>query len=202
MTTLETRPPETTPPPPSGELDQYRTLMEPPSSFVDGFNWSSLVGAIFIALLMVPGAEYMALLAGTGVGDAAQWVTVILFIEVARRAHKTLSRPELFVLFYMAAAVMASPFSGLMYNQFYVQSHAAIGFGIADKIPHWYAPSDPAVLEHRTFFDPAWYPAMGLILFSTVMGRLNGTILSYGLFRLASDVEKLPFPMAPIYAQA
>lgn len=143
----------------------------------------------------------MALLAGTGVGDAAQWVTVILFIEVARRAHKTLSRPELFVLFYMAAAVMASPFSGLMYNQFYVQSHAAIGFGIADKIPHWYAPSDPAVLEHRTFFDPAWYPAMGLILFSTVMGRLNGTILSYGLFRLASDVEKLPFPMAPIYAQ-
>ncbi len=36
----------------------------------------------------------------------------------------------------------------------YVQSHAAIGFGIADKIPHWYAPSDPAVLEHRTFFDP------------------------------------------------
>jgi hypothetical protein len=32
------------------------------------------------------------------------------------------------------------------------------------------------------------------------MGRLNGTILTYGLFRIASDIEKLPFPMAPIGA--
>ena len=184
------------------ELDHYRMLMQPPSTFVDGFNWSSLIGAVFIALLMVPGAEYMVLLAGGGVGDAAQWVTVILFIEVARRAHKTLAKPELFVLYYMAAAVMASPFSGLMYNQFYVQSQAATGMGIADKIPHWYAPSASTINSvGRTFFDPAWYPAIGLMLFSTIMGRLNGTILSYGLFRLASDVEKLPFPMAPIGAQ-
>ena len=183
------------------ELDHYRTLMQPPSTFVDGFNWSSLIGAVFIALLMVPGAEYMALLAGTGVGDAAQWVTVILFIEVARRSHKTLAKPELFVLYYMAAAIMASPFRGLLYNQFYVHSQAAIGIGIADKIPNWYAPHDPAILDQRTFFTPAWYPAIGLMLFSTIMGRLNGTILSYGLFRLASDVEKLPFPMAPIGAQ-
>ena len=184
------------------ELDHYRMLMQPPSTFVDGFNWSSLIGAVFIALLMVPGAEYMVLLAGGGVGDAAQWVTVILFIEVARRAHKTLAKPELFVLYYMAAAVMASPFSGLMYNQFYVHSQAAIGMGIADKIPHWYAPPASTIDQvGRTFFNPVWYPAIGLMLFSTIMGRLNGTILSYGLFRLASDVEKLPFPMAPIGAQ-
>jgi hypothetical protein len=198
VTTLE-HPPEQAPERPD-EMEQYRTLMEVPTTFVDGFNWSSLVGAVFIALLMVPGAEYMALLAGTGVGEAAQWVTVILFIEVARRAHKTLAKPELFVLYYMAAAIMASPFSGLLYNQFYVTSNAAIGTGIADKIPNWYAPNNVDDLG-RTFFDPAWYPAIGLILFSTIMGRLNGTILSYGLFRLASDVEKLPFPMAPIGAQ-
>ena len=71
------------------------------------------------------------LVAGFGIGPAAQWVTVILFIEVARRAHKTLRRPELFVLFYMAGAVMHTPFAGLFWRQFYVQSNAAHGAGVA-----------------------------------------------------------------------
>ena len=31
-----------------------------------------------------------------------------------------------------------------------------------------------------------------------VIGRVDSLILGYGLFRVASDVEKLPFPMAPI----
>lgn len=183
------------------ELEQYRSLMEVPSTFEDGFSWSSLIGAVFIAMLMVPGAMYMWLLAGEGVGTAAQWVTVILFIEIARRAHKTLSRPEIFVLFYMAGAVMAQPFSGLLYNQFYAQSQAATGMGIAEHLPHWFAPSDPDVLASRSFFDPAWYPAIGIMVFQTLMSRLNATVLSYGLFRIASDVEKLPFPLAPIGAQ-
>ncbi|MCK4601770.1 MAG: OPT/YSL family transporter, partial [Phycisphaerae bacterium] len=48
---------------------------------------------------------------------------------------------------------------------------------------------------------PAWYPAIGIVIFQTVMTRLNGAILTYGLFRIASDIEKLPFPLAPIGAQ-
>ena len=56
--------------------------MEVPSKFEDGFSWVSLIGAVFIALLMVPGSLYMGLLAGQGIGGATQWVTVILFIEV------------------------------------------------------------------------------------------------------------------------
>jgi hypothetical protein len=183
------------------ELEQYRSLMEVPDRFEEGFSWTSFVGALFIALLMVPGAMYMNYLAGQGIGPAAQWVTVILFLEVARRAHKTIKRPELFVLFYMAGAVMANPFQGLLWNQFYVQSQSATGMGIAEYLPAWYAPSDINVLEKRSFLDPAWYPAIGLMVFGMVLGRFNSTILSYGLFRIASDIEKLPFPMAPIGAQ-
>jgi hypothetical protein len=175
--------------------------MEVPSTFEEGFSWTSLVGAIFVALLMVPGAMYMNLLAGGGIGRAAQWVTVILFIEVARRAHKELRRSEIFVLFYMASAVMAQPFSGLLYNQFFAQSQAAAGMGVAEKLPYWFAPHDPSVLAQRSFMNPAWYPAIALVAFRLFMGRLNTAILSYGLFRLASDIEKLPFPMAPIGAQ-
>ncbi len=182
-------------------LEEYRTLMEVPTSFVDGFNLRSLVGAIFIGLVMVPGAMYIGLLAGQGIGPAAQWVTIILFIEVARRAHQTLNRAELFVLFYLAGAVMAVPFSGLLWNQFYVQSNAAKAAGIASELPNWFAPSDPNVLDKRTFFQMAWLPAIALVVFGLTMGRLNELILGYGLFHLTSDIEKLPFPMAPIGAQ-
>ena len=183
------------------ELEEFRSLMEVPSTFEDGFSWTSLVGALFVALLMVPGAMYMGLLAGGGVGPAAQWVTVILFIEVARRAHKSLRRPEIFVLFYMSGAAMAQPFSGLLWNQFFVQSKAAVGMGVAKELPIWFAPLDPGVLVQRNFFDPAWYPAIGMIIFGLILGRLNSMLLTYGLFRIASDIEKLPFPMAPIGAQ-
>jgi hypothetical protein len=183
------------------ELERYRNLMLPPGKFADGFRWSSLVGAVFIALLMVPGAMYMGLVAGQGVGPAAQWVTVILFIEIARRAHRTLSRPELYVLFYMASAVMASPFSGLLWNQFYVQSQAAYSAGIAGQLPKWYAPGDPAVLDQRSFMMWDWLPAIGIVFFGTFVGRINNAILGYGLFRVTSDIEKLPFPMAPVGAQ-
>lgn len=183
------------------ELEEYRTQMEVPSSFEEGFTWTSLVAALFVALLMVPGAMYMQLMAGMGVGGAAQWVTVILFIEVARRAHRMLPRPEVFVLFYMASAVMADPFGGLLYNQFFAQSRAAVGMGVAQELPRWFAPSDPEVLAQRSFFTRAWLPALGIIVFTVLLGRLNSSVLSYGLFRLASDVEKLPFPMAPVGAQ-
>ncbi len=204
-------PPKPVPPAPGGgghirldkELEEFRRVMEVPSTFESGFTWTALVAAVFIALLMVPGAMYMGLLAGQGVGPAAQWVTAILFIEVARRAHKTLSRPEIFVLFYMAGAAMGQPFSGLLWNQFFVQSESAIGYGIAEKMTEvwWYAPTDPDVLAARSFFNPAWYPVLGMIVLHQIIGRFKGTVLGYGLFRVASDIERLPFPMAPIGVQ-
>jgi len=146
----------------------------------------------------------MRLLAGAlNVNAAAAWVTVILFLEVARRAHKQLKSPELFVLFFMATAAMSMPFQGLIWNQFYVQSDAAKAFGIADELPRWFAP-DPSTspsYQQRTFFHADWLPVVGLVMFRTFFGQLSNVVLGYGLFRLASDIEKLPFPMAPIGAQ-
>ena len=93
------------------ELQEYRDLMLPPDSFEDGFTWSSMAGAMFIGIVMVPGALYMSLLAGQGIGPAAQWVTVILFIEVARRAQREMKKSEIFVLYWMAAAAIGVPSS-------------------------------------------------------------------------------------------
>jgi len=183
------------------ELEEFRNLMTPPEEFEDGFRVSSLIGALFIALMMVPGGIYMQLVAGIGVGPAAQWVTVVLFIEVARRAHKNLKRPEVFVLFYMASAIMAQPFQTLLFRQFFVQSQGATAMGVAEMLPKWYAPSSPEILAQRNFFMVDWLPAVGLVLFGTIMSRINTTFMSFGLFKLASDIEKLPFPMAPVGAQ-
>ncbi len=192
------------------ELEEFRQLMEPPSTFEDGFSWAAFLGALFVAALMVPGAIYISLLAEASVGPAAQWVTLILFIEVARRANKTLKRAEIFTLFYIAGAIMAAPSSvsggfhgglGVLWSQFYVQSTAAQAAGIAEHIPNWVAPTDAEVLDQRSLFMWQWLPAIALGAFTMIIGRIDNMILGYGLFRLTSDIERLPFPMAPLGAQ-
>ncbi len=82
-----------------------------------------------------------------------------------------------------------------------MQSDAAQAQGIADKVPSWVAPQDPQVLGQRSLLMWEWAPALGLIAFTMIIGRIDNMILGYGLFRLTSDIEKLPFPMAPIGAQ-
>lgn len=183
------------------ELELFRNLMEPPDIFEEGFSWSSLLAGFFVGLIMVPGSIYMGLLAGQGIGPAASWVTVILFLEMAKRAHRSLRQAQIFTLFYIAGGAVAMPFTGLLFAQFFVQSQAAIGQGMVDQIPVWYAPTNPTILATRDFFQKAWLPAIGLVLFHTLFSRLDNMVLGYGLFKLASDIEKLPFPMAPIGAQ-
>ena len=41
------------------ELQEFRDLIKRPDEYRDGFTWSSLAAALFIALLMVPAAMYM-----------------------------------------------------------------------------------------------------------------------------------------------
>jgi hypothetical protein len=182
------------------ELQEYRSLMEPPKLFIDGFNWSSLVAAVFISLIMVPGALYMGLVSGTDTGAAGKWVTVILFLEVARRMHKKLGRAEIFVLFYMCGAAAVAPFGSLLFRQFIVQSDAVSAQGWQSEFPSWFAPTDPDVLAQRSFFSWHWLPALGMVMLTMVLHRVDGRILGYGLFKLTSDYEKLPFPLAPVGA--
>jgi len=192
------------------ELQIFRDVMQVPSTFEDGFRWSSLLGALFVALIMVPGAIYMGLLAGVGIGPAAQWVTVILFIEVARRAHRHLSKSEIFVLYFMAGAMMAGlgigvqggRMTGLLWRQYFAVSDAASSAGIAEQLPEWFAPartSDSYAV--RSFLHPDWLAPIGLLIFGTFFGQIANVVLGYGLFRVTSDIEKLPFPLAPVGAQ-
>ncbi len=183
------------------ELDQFRRLLDVPDTFDEGFTLNSFVGTLFVALVMVPGALYMELVAGAGLGGAAQWVTVLLFVEVAKRANAKLSRAQLFVLFYMAGMIGSTTvWNTPLFTQFLVRSDAAVSTGVASGIPRWVAPPNLDSLP-RTFLQKAWLPFIGLMVFREFMSRASSAILGFGLFRMTSDIEDLPFPMAPVGAQ-
>ena len=179
--------------------------------FIDGFSWKTVIGALFIGFIMMPGSIYLGLIAGQGMGPAAEWVTIILFMEIARRSYQTLKKQELYLLYYIGAALTSTvagvaiaggPFAGLIWTQYVVHTPIAQALGITSNIPSWVspAPNSPALLA-RTFFHADWLPAIGLLMFGQLFGRMTSWGLGYALFRVTSDVERLPFPLAPIAAE-
>jgi hypothetical protein len=138
---------------------------------------------------------------GANIGDAARWVTVILFLEVAKRSMVSLRQQEIYVLYYMAGMVLASPFEGLLFRQYLVCSPAAEDLRLAAEFPTWVAPAKEEILAStRTFFTTGWMAPIGMILVGQIVGRVDHFGLGYVLYRITSDVEKLPFPLAPVGA--
>ncbi|HZT44334.1 MAG TPA: hypothetical protein VFA07_19365 [Chthonomonadaceae bacterium] len=176
--------------------------------FEDGFSGKSILGALFVAFIMLPGALYLGLVAGQGLGPAAEWVTIVLFAEVMRRSFLPMKRQEIYILYYVAASltslwaekgISGGPFGGLIWNQYFIQTPVASL--VAKDIPHWVVPPVGSVaLLHRTFFSMDWLWPIVLLVVSQVLGRVNSLSAGYFLFRITSDIERLPFPMAPVAA--
>lgn len=179
--------------------------------YEDGFSLRVVLGAFFVGLVMMPGSIYMGLIAGQTLGPAAEWVTIILFTEVARRSFISLRRQEVYILYYVAGGLAASvvaanlaggPFTGFIWNQFLLRSPQAQGMGIAQGIPRWAVPApDSPALTNRLLFHHDWLIPILLVLAGQVLGRMNWFGMGYLLFRLTSDAERLPFPLAPITAE-
>ena len=177
--------------------------MEPPEHFEDGFTWKTVVGAVFLGMLIMPGSMYLSLVVGpeANMDTAARWVTIILFAEIARRSFKDLKMQEIYIFYYMAGLAMASPFQGLLWNQYLVQSDYANAMGVAQEIPSWWAPSAEIIREQgHTFFTKAWLGPIMLIIVGLLVSRLDQYGFGYVLYRITNDVEELPFPMAPVAA--
>ncbi|PQV64937.1 hypothetical protein B1R32_103204 [Abditibacterium utsteinense] len=181
--------------------------------FYDGFSWKTVIGALFIGFIMMPGSIYLGLIAGQGMGPAAEWVTIILFMEVARRSYQTLRKQEIYLLYYVGAAlttqvagiaIAGGPFASLIWNSYVANTPIANQLGITEGLRNapWAAiiGNAPGLLN-RTFFSADWLPAIGLLMFNQLFGRMTSWGLGYVLFRITSDVEKLPFPLAPIAAE-
>lgn len=181
-----------------------------PQVYEEGFNVKTVIGIVFLGLFMIPGSIYLNLIAGQSLGPAAEWTTIILFIEVARRSFTTLSRQEIYMLYYVAASLTAGvglalsggPFAQLIWYQYFVQSPGARAFGIDDQIPSWISPgADSDAIVLRTLLHGEWLVPILLIAVLHIFNRASAFTLGYGLFRVTADVERLPFPLAPIQAE-
>ncbi len=186
------------------EVEEYRALLEAPHRFDEGFTLRTLIGVLFISLIMTPGEMYLGLVTGGGIGAAAQWVTVILFLEVAKRSFTSLRRQEIYLLVYVASALVAreqGAFLDLLWRQYFVTSAEAEQFGISRLLPWWWAPPpDSEAIAQRTFLHPDWAWPIALLVLGTIMGRIAWFTSGYVLFRLSSDRDRLPFPTAPMSA--
>ncbi len=193
------------------ELEQYRGLLKRSETFEGGFGWTTIMGILFCGLIITPGGIYLGLMTGQGLAAASTWVTVILFGEVARRALKSMSKGNLVVLLHAATVMMAGgagggvgggPFAEMIYRAFFVTSDAVRDSGMSEAFPRWWvpAPDSPAIVE-RMLWHRDWIPPIALVLFGIFTGLVNKYTVGYFLFRVTSDIERLPFPMAPISAQ-
>lgn len=192
----------------SGNADPLEAAEESPI-FEEGFTLKTIFGAIFITLFMLPGGIYLGLVAGWGVGEAAEWVTIVLFAEVARRSFQPLRKQEIYILFYLASGLTSvinatrglhgGPFSNLVWNGYFIASEPARP--IADQIPKWAIPPPESVaITQRELWHPSWWTPILLLVVTDFCGRISWMSLGYALFRVTSDVEKLPFPFAPVAA--
>ncbi len=209
MSTINDIPKDPPPPKPSveaigdPELAQYRNLLQTPTEFKDGFGWSTIAGVIFCGLIMMPGSIYLGLMTGGGMGAAAQWVTVILFAEIMRRSLKNPSKQELVVLLWAAGAMATGgAFSSLVFRAYFANSEPVRDALLRNEFPNWWVPSaDSAAITGRNLFHSDWILPIALLAATTVLGFITKWTLGYFFFRLTSDIEQLPFPMAPISAQ-
>ncbi len=184
------------------EIQQYRDLLPIPDHFEEGFGWKTVLGALFLGLIMLPGSIYLSLFMGAGLGPAARWVTVILFAEIAKRSMKSLRRQEIYILFYMTGIALGGQLHGgimtqLLWNQFLAQNGELAGLGI--DVPSWIAPAKEIIArDGRTFFTADWVVPIFFIGGMLILQRIDHFGLGYALYRLTAHVEKLPFPMAPV----
>ena len=114
-----------------------------------GFNLKTIWACLFVGFIMLPGSIYLSLVTGGQTG-AADWVTVILFLEIAKRSLVKMSRQEIMILYWAAAGLAAAgnamntgitggPFAHLIWEQYYKQAPEAAG--IAALIPTWVVPA-------------------------------------------------------------
>ncbi len=176
--------------------------------YEEGFTWRSVLGALFVSFVMLPGIIFMGLMIGQDLGDAADWVVIILFVELSRRSFVQLKKQELYILKYTLSQLThvsggmmlgGGIFASLVWNRYMRNSEAFRSFGIDQDVPDWVAPFGDAA--YGSLVSSAWWPVIGVIVGSMLLSKFTQFSLGYLAYKITSDAEKLPFPLAPIAAE-
>ena len=192
--------------------DDTYEIMPEGAPYEHGFNMKTVWGSLFVGLIMLPGAIYLGLVTGQSMAGGAEWVTIILFIEIAKRCFVKLRTQEIIILYWVAGGLVSigarlgggailpgGPFAFLVWDQYFIQSPQTIG--LREYIPRWVSPSWTSdAIEQRIFLHIDWLKPFLLMIFGLVFGKVCSLSMGYVLFRVVNDLERLPFPMARVYA--
>ena len=196
----------------SQKHDESYDLMPEGAPFEHGFNMKTVWGALFVGFIMLPGAIYLGLVTGQSMAGGAEWVTIILFIEIAKRSFVRLKTQEIIILYWVAgglvqmggklgsaANLFGGPFGTFIWDQYLIQSPQAIG--LREYIPSWVCPNVKSeAFLHRSFMHRDWLLPVVILIMHIILMRICSLSMSYVLYRVTSDLEKLPFPMARVHA--
>ena len=125
------------------ELKEYRDLLKPPEKFEEGFDWKTIVGAVFIGFLMMPGSMYLQLVIGTGIGPGrALGDDHPVCGDRQTLVYTELKQQEIFLLYYMAGrGVVLALFRACCGTSTWCNPMRPGCSGLTEFIPTWVAPS-------------------------------------------------------------
>jgi len=176
--------------------------------FKPGLTWRSALGVIGSAVIFIPVSMYASLLIGSGLGGPAVFATTVLMVELARMFRQPLTKQETLILYY-GAGVGGATWGGtlvslILYRIYFIHSPFAFvykvnGVPLAKLVPVWMAPpyNSPAY-NVRTFFQPAFAPALAYYGAMSALGFLAEISLDMMFARAFVEVEKYPFPYANV----
>lgn len=183
--------------------------MEPVSGYsprASGLTRRMMLLLVLLLLLLVASNVYIAL-AGGALGVVSTYTLVLLFTYVSRYLGISLTKQEVFALFY------ALSFSWIFFNSYSViyrsylrvsevtNAFAIGGEPVARLLPTWFAPpAGSPVFKLRTFF----HPDMALPLLLPLALSVLWLVAELSMIMLASflfvEVEALPYPLAQVDA--
>jgi len=168
-------------------------------TYKSGITMNSILAILYALLVFTPAQIYLTLMTGTGISEVG-WFTLLLWIEFASLAGRRLSKQEAF--FILAFSTTAYVPIILIQRAWFRGCDIAYKLGIVEKIPDWAAPPpDSGVLELRTFFHPAWVPAISVNIIAALITLVLGLGLNLFAREMFVQVERLPFPMQIVMAQ-
>ncbi len=168
-------------------------------------TWRVILAIIYGALVFEPAAIWLNLVAGLNpfqIINSAEYTTLLLFTTIAVIMGTRLTRQEAFIMFSNVGTTISESLFGinLILAWYIATSEYAKSFGLAGRIPFWYAPSQPEL--PRTLFQAVFVAPLIVALTSALLTKGMDLSLAYVLYRIYAVEEKLPFPGARVWAES
>ncbi len=187
------------------------------SELKSGLTWRSLLALVYAAALLAPIDVFLSLFMGTAFLTAgpgyliiapAVYIVIIMFTEISRMLGQPLTRQEVFIMYnLLGTAMVAVTFTQILYQGYFRSAPLSqilidpfTKKPLTNVIPQWYAPS-PTVFNLRSFFNIEWVIPILIVLSAAALFYISEVGLGLLCAYIFVEVEKLPFPTAPVASE-